>query len=44
LAGRPVPLAEYASAAVMRALIGNARATDDVALLIAYREPVQLPD
>jgi serine phosphatase RsbU (regulator of sigma subunit) len=43
-AGRPVPLAEDASAAVMRALIGNARATDDVALLIAYREPVQLRD
>jgi hypothetical protein len=29
---------------VLRALIGNARATGDVALLIAYREPVQLPD
>ncbi len=43
-AGRPVPLAEDASAAVMRALIGSARATDDVALLIAYREPVLLPD
>ena len=43
-AGRPVPLAEDASAAVMRALIGSARAADDVALLIAYREPVLLPD
>ena len=43
-AERPVPLAEDASAAVMRALIGSARATDDVALLIAYREPAQLPD
>ena len=42
--GRPVPLAEDASAAVMRALIGSARATDDVALLVAYRKPVQLPD
>jgi serine phosphatase RsbU (regulator of sigma subunit) len=43
-AGRPVPLAEDASAAVMRALIGNARAADDVALLIAYRAPGQLRD
>jgi sigma-B regulation protein RsbU (phosphoserine phosphatase) len=41
---RPVSLAEDACAAVMRALIGSARATDDVALLIAYRKPVQLPD
>jgi hypothetical protein len=39
-----VPLAEDASAAVMRALIGNARATDDVALLIAHRAPAQLRD
>lgn len=37
--GRPVPLAEDASAAIMRALIGNAQATDDVALLVAYRKP-----
>jgi sigma-B regulation protein RsbU (phosphoserine phosphatase) len=37
--GRPVPLAEDVSAAVMRALIGSARATDDVALLIACRSP-----
>ena len=43
-AGRPVPLAEDASAAVMRALIGNARATDDVALLIAHRAFAQLRD
>jgi serine phosphatase RsbU (regulator of sigma subunit) len=43
-AGRPVPLAEDVSAAVMRALIGNARATDDVALLTVYREPARLPD
>ena len=42
--GRPVPLTEDASAAVMRALIGSARATDDVALLVAYRTPAQLPD
>jgi len=42
--GRPIPLAEDASAAVMRTLIGSARATDDVALLVAYREPAQLPD
>src|SRR5262249_54880261 len=38
-AGRPVPLAEDVSAAVMRTLIGNARATDDVALLTVCREP-----
>ena len=38
-AGRPVPLAEDACAAVMSALIGHAQATDDVALLIAYRQP-----
>jgi serine phosphatase RsbU (regulator of sigma subunit) len=43
-AGRPIPLAEDASAAVMRALIGGARAADDVALLVAYRKPAQLPD
>jgi sigma-B regulation protein RsbU (phosphoserine phosphatase) len=42
--GRPVPLAEDASAAVMQALIGGARAADDVALLVAYREPALLPD
>jgi serine phosphatase RsbU (regulator of sigma subunit) len=41
---RPVPLAEDVSAAVMRALIGHARATDDVALLTVYREPARLPD
>jgi serine phosphatase RsbU (regulator of sigma subunit) len=43
-AGRPVPLAEDVSAAVMRALIGHARATDDVALLTVCREPARLPD
>ena len=43
-AGRPVSLAEDASAAVMRALIGNARAADDVALLIAHRALAQLRD
>ena len=36
-AGRPVSLAEDACAAVMRALIGNAPARDDVALLVAHR-------
>jgi len=41
---RPVPLAEDASAAVMHALIGSARATDDVALLVVYRTPAQLPN
>ena len=37
--GRPVPLAEDACAAVMRALLGNAPARDDVAVLMAYRHP-----
>ncbi len=37
--GRPVPLAEDACAAVMRALLGHDQATDDVALLVAHREP-----
>ncbi len=41
---RPVPLAEDVCAAVMRALVGSARATDDVALLTVYREPARLPD
>jgi len=36
---RPVPFAEDACAAVMRACIGNARAMDDVAVLVAYRKP-----
>jgi phosphoserine phosphatase RsbU/P len=36
--GRPVPLAQDTCAVVMRALVGHARATDDVALLVAYRE------
>jgi phosphoserine phosphatase RsbU/P len=35
--GRPVPLAEDACAAVMRVLIGNAPASDDVAVLMAHR-------
>ena len=38
---RPVPLTEDACAAVMRALVGNAQATDDVALLVAYRKPLR---
>ena len=37
--GRPVPFAEDACAAVMRACVGNAKATDDVAVLVAYRKP-----
>ena len=37
---RPVPFAEDACAAVMRALVGNAQATDDVAVLVAYRKPL----
>jgi serine phosphatase RsbU (regulator of sigma subunit) len=37
--GRPVPLAEDTCAAVMQALIGHAQATDDVALLVAHRQP-----
>lgn len=36
-AERPMSLAEDACAAVMRDLVGNARAADDVALLVAYR-------
>jgi serine phosphatase RsbU (regulator of sigma subunit) len=39
--GRPVPFAEDACAAVMRALVGNAQATDDVAVLVAYRKPLR---
>jgi len=35
--GRPVPLAQDTCAAIMRDLVGHARATDDVALLVAYR-------
>lgn len=38
---RPVPLTEDACAAVMRTLVGNAQATDDVALLVAYRKPLR---
>lgn len=36
---RPVPLADDACAVAMRALVGSAAATDDVALLMAYRSP-----
>jgi phosphoserine phosphatase RsbU/P len=42
--GRPVSLAEDACAAAMRALVGNAPARDDVAVLMAYRtDPVRNP-
>lgn len=43
---RPVPLAEEASAAVMRNLVGSAPARDDIALLTLYRYPAPpcLPD
>lgn len=37
--GRPVSLAEDACAAVMRDLLGNAPARDDVAVFMAYRCP-----
>jgi phosphoserine phosphatase RsbU/P len=37
--GRPVSLADDACAAVMRALVGNTRARDDVAVLMAHRHP-----
>jgi serine phosphatase RsbU (regulator of sigma subunit) len=37
----PVSLAEDACAAVMRALVGNAPARDDVAVLMARRHPAQ---
>jgi len=36
--GRPVPLAEDACAAVMRTLVGNAPARDDIALLTLHRQ------
>jgi phosphoserine phosphatase RsbU/P len=39
--GRPVPLAEDACAAVMRVLVGNAPAPDDVAVLMAHRHPAR---
>jgi sigma-B regulation protein RsbU (phosphoserine phosphatase) len=35
--GRPVPLAEDTCAAVMRALVGNAAAQDDIAVLTLHR-------
>ena len=38
-AGRPVSLAEDACAAVMRVLVGNQPARDDVAVLMARRQP-----
>jgi sigma-B regulation protein RsbU (phosphoserine phosphatase) len=37
--GRPVPLAEDACAAVMRTLVGNEPAHDDIALLTLHRHP-----
>jgi phosphoserine phosphatase RsbU/P len=37
--GRPVTLADDACAAVMRALVGNTPARDDVAVLMAHRHP-----
>jgi phosphoserine phosphatase RsbU/P len=37
--GRPVSLADDACAAVMRALVGNTPARDDVAVLMAHRRP-----
>ena len=37
--GRPVTLADDACAAVMRALLGNTPARDDVAVLMAHRHP-----
>jgi sigma-B regulation protein RsbU (phosphoserine phosphatase) len=37
--GRDVPLAEDACAAVMRALVGNAPARDDIAVLMLSRHP-----
>lgn len=36
---RPVPLAEDACAMVMRALVGNVPARDDVAVLMVHRQP-----
>ena len=37
--GRSVPLAEDACAAVMRTLVGNTPARDDIALLVLHRDP-----
>jgi phosphoserine phosphatase RsbU/P len=39
--GRPVSLADDACAAVMRALVGNTPARDDVAVLMAHRHPAK---
>jgi len=41
--GGPVSLAEDACAAVMRNLVGNAPARDDIALLALYRDPALAP-
>jgi serine phosphatase RsbU (regulator of sigma subunit) len=41
--GRPGPLAEDACAAVMRALVGNAPARDDIALLTLHRHQGAAP-
>jgi serine phosphatase RsbU (regulator of sigma subunit) len=41
--GRPVPLAEDACTAVMRALVGNAPARDDIALLTLHRHQGAAP-
>jgi serine phosphatase RsbU (regulator of sigma subunit)/putative methionine-R-sulfoxide reductase with GAF domain len=42
--GRPAPLAEDACAAVMRALVGNAPAQDDIAVLTLHRHRDAEPD
>ena len=41
--GRTVPLAEDACAAVMRSLVGNASAHDDIAVLTLHRQAARLP-
>lgn len=41
--GRPVPLAEDACAAVMRTLVGNAPARDDIALFTLHRQSGAAP-
>jgi serine phosphatase RsbU (regulator of sigma subunit) len=38
--GRRVPLAEDACAVVMRTLVGNTRAQDDIAMLTLHRHPI----
>jgi hypothetical protein len=42
-AGPNVPLAEDACIAVMRTVIGNAPATDDIAILMLNRHPSPAP-